>query len=101
MENWAVALFIFGAVAVGMIGQGWVSFLDHQRRTQTLELIKAMLAAERNRRSNCTINWRRPISRRRHGAKWWFSQRSHSGSGWRFSMPMAGGAPRFSSLPHR
>ena len=45
MENWAIALFIFGAVAVGMIGQGWVSFLDHQRRTQTLELIKTMLAA--------------------------------------------------------
>ncbi len=45
MENWAVALFIFGAVAIGMIGQGWVSFLDHQRRTQTLELIKAMLMA--------------------------------------------------------
>ena len=45
MENWAVALFIFGAVAVAMIGQGWVSFLDHQRRTQTLEVIKAMLTA--------------------------------------------------------
>jgi hypothetical protein len=45
MENWAIALFIFGAVAIGMIGQGWMSFLDHQRRTQTLELIKAMLAA--------------------------------------------------------
>ena len=45
MENWVIALFIFGAVAVGMIGQGWVSFLDHQRRTQTLELIKAMLTA--------------------------------------------------------
>lgn len=45
MENWAVALFIFGAVAIGMIGQGWVSFLDHQRRTQTLDLIKAMLTA--------------------------------------------------------
>lgn len=45
MENWAIALFIFGAVAVGMIGQGWVSFLDHQRRTQTLDVIKAMLAA--------------------------------------------------------
>jgi hypothetical protein len=45
MENWAVALFIFGAVAIGMIGQGWVSLLEHQRRTQTLELIKAMLAA--------------------------------------------------------
>jgi hypothetical protein len=45
MENWAIALFIFGAVAVGMIGQGWVSYLDHQRRTQTLDLIKAMLAA--------------------------------------------------------
>jgi len=45
MENWAVALFIFAAVAVGMIGQGWVSYLEHQRRTQTLELIKAMLAA--------------------------------------------------------
>jgi hypothetical protein len=45
MENWAVALFIFGAVAIGMIGQGWVSLLEHQRRTQTLELIKALLAA--------------------------------------------------------
>lgn len=47
MENWAIALFIFAAVAVGMIGQGWVSFLDHQRRTQTLDLIKSMLAADK------------------------------------------------------
>ena len=45
MENWAVALFIFGAVTIGMIGQGFVSLLEHQRRTQTLDLIKAMLAA--------------------------------------------------------
>ena len=45
MENWAIGLFIFGAVAFAMIGQGWVSFLEHKRRTQTLELIKAMLAA--------------------------------------------------------
>ncbi len=45
MENWAVALFIFGAVAVGVIGQGFVSFLEHRRRAQILDLIKAMLAA--------------------------------------------------------
>ncbi|MBI3438202.1 MAG: hypothetical protein HY054_06060 [Proteobacteria bacterium] len=45
MENWAIALFIFGAVTVGMLGQGWVSLLEHQRRTQTLDLIKALLAA--------------------------------------------------------
>lgn len=45
MENTTIMLFIFGAVAIGMIGQGWVSLLEHQRRRQTLDVIKAALQA--------------------------------------------------------
>jgi hypothetical protein len=45
MENTSIMLFIFGAVAFGMLGQGWVSFLDHQRRRQTLDIIKTAIQA--------------------------------------------------------
>jgi len=47
MENWSVAAFIFAAVAVGMIAQGWVSWLEHKRRTQALDIIKATIEAGR------------------------------------------------------
>lgn len=47
MNNLGIMLFIFGAVTVGMIGQGWVSFLEHQSRRQTLDAIKAALQAGR------------------------------------------------------
>jgi hypothetical protein len=45
MESNYVALFIFGAVAVGMAGQAWVSWLEHKQRTRTLDVIKAALDA--------------------------------------------------------
>jgi alpha/beta superfamily hydrolase len=45
MEQWMVALFIFGAVVAAMIGQGWMSMLEHQRRKQAMEVIKAALEA--------------------------------------------------------
>ncbi len=47
MENAWIALMIFGAVTIGMIAQGWVSMLEHQRRRETLEVIKAALQAGR------------------------------------------------------
>lgn len=47
MENWTVAVFIFGAVLVAMIGQGWASLLEHQRRKQALDVIKTVLASGR------------------------------------------------------
>jgi hypothetical protein len=45
MDEWMVALFIFGAVTVAMIGQGWMSMLEHHRRKQAMEVIKAALQA--------------------------------------------------------
>ena len=39
MNNLSIMLFIFAAIAFGMIGQGWVSLLEHQRRRQTLDVI--------------------------------------------------------------
>lgn len=42
-----IALIVFGAVAVGMIGQGWASYLEHQRRSQALDAIKTALQAGR------------------------------------------------------
>lgn len=48
MENWQSALVVFGAVALGMIGQGWASMLEHQRRRQMLDLIKTYVQAGRD-----------------------------------------------------
>jgi hypothetical protein len=45
MDEWMVALLIFGAITVAMIGQGWVSLLEHQRRKQAMEVIKAAIEA--------------------------------------------------------
>lgn len=45
MNNLGIMLFIFAAVAFGMIGQAWVAFLEHQRRRQTLDVIKAAFQA--------------------------------------------------------
>lgn len=47
MNNLLLMLLIFGAIAVGMIAQGWVSFLEHQRRRATLDVIKAAIQAGR------------------------------------------------------
>ena len=45
VEDWMVALFIFAAVAVGMIGAGWSQWLEHRRRSQAMDVIKAALEA--------------------------------------------------------
>ena len=44
-DRWLVALFIFAAVTVGMIAQGWASLLEHQRRRQAMDIIKAAIEA--------------------------------------------------------
>ncbi|MDZ4691365.1 hypothetical protein [Terricaulis sp.] len=46
-ENWMVALFIFGAVAISMLGAGWSQWLEHKRRAQAMDIIKAALEAGR------------------------------------------------------
>ncbi len=45
LSDWGVAAFIFGAVTLAMIGQGWVSLLEHQRRKQAMDIIKTALEA--------------------------------------------------------
>lgn len=45
MEDWMVALLIFGAIAVSMLGAGWSQYLEHQRRKQAMEVIKAAIEA--------------------------------------------------------
>lgn len=45
LEKWMVAAFIFGAVSVGMIGAGWSQWLEHKRRSQAMDVIKAALEA--------------------------------------------------------
>lgn len=47
MERWMVAAFIFAAVSIGVIAQAWVSWLDHQRRSKALDVIKAAMEAGR------------------------------------------------------
>lgn len=47
MDNWMVALLIFGAIAVSMLGAGWSQYLEHQRRKQAMEVIKAAIEAGR------------------------------------------------------
>src|SRR5690606_16272442 len=44
-DEWMVALFIFGAVTVSMLGAGWSQWLEHQRRSQAMDVIKAALEA--------------------------------------------------------
>jgi hypothetical protein len=45
LNDWGVALFIFGAVALAMLGQGWMSLLEHHRRKQAMDVIKAAIEA--------------------------------------------------------
>jgi hypothetical protein len=45
MEHWMVALFIFAAITVGMLGAGWAQWLEHRRRSQAMDVIKAALQA--------------------------------------------------------
>jgi len=44
-DDWMVALFIFAAITVSMIGAGWAQWLEHKRRTQAMDVIKAALEA--------------------------------------------------------
>jgi hypothetical protein len=45
LERWMVAAFIFGAVTIGMLGAGWAQWLEHKRRSQAMDIIKAALDA--------------------------------------------------------
>lgn len=45
MDQWMIIFVIFAAVTLAMIGQGWASMLEHQRRKQALDLIKAAYEA--------------------------------------------------------
>jgi hypothetical protein len=44
-EDWMVALFIFGAIAVSMLAAGWTQWLEHKRRSQAMDIIKIALEA--------------------------------------------------------
>lgn len=44
-DNWMVALFIFGAVTISMLGAGWSQWLEHKRRSQAMDVIKTALEA--------------------------------------------------------
>jgi len=45
MENWMVAAFIFATVSIGMLSAGWGQWLEHKRRSQAMDVIKAALEA--------------------------------------------------------
>lgn len=45
MDDWMVALFILAAATVGMVGAGWSQWLEHRRRSQAMDVIKAALDA--------------------------------------------------------
>ncbi|MEQ1818249.1 MAG: hypothetical protein ABL871_06530 [Terricaulis sp.] len=44
-EKWVVAAFIFGAVSVAMIAAAWGQWLEHKRRSQAMDVIKAAIEA--------------------------------------------------------
>jgi hypothetical protein len=45
MENWMIAGFILVTVTIGMLGAGWAQWLEHKRRSQAMDVIKAALEA--------------------------------------------------------
>lgn len=47
MERWIVVALVMVAVTVGVLGQAWVSWLQHRRRMRTMDLIQASLDAGR------------------------------------------------------
>ncbi len=47
MEQGIVAALIVLAVCVGMAGQAWASWLEHKRRSQAMDVIKAAIEAGR------------------------------------------------------
>jgi len=40
-----VAFFIFAAVTISMVGAGWSQWLEHKRRSQAMDVIKAAIEA--------------------------------------------------------
>jgi ABC-type siderophore export system fused ATPase/permease subunit len=44
-DPWMVAFFIFAAVTISMLGAGWAQWLEHQRRKQAMDVIKAAMEA--------------------------------------------------------
>ncbi len=47
-DNWMVAAFICVAVAIAMLGAGWSQWLEHKRRSQAMDVIKAAIEAGRD-----------------------------------------------------
>jgi hypothetical protein len=45
MDQWTVIFVVFAVVVLAMIAQGWASLLEHNRRKQALDVIKAALSA--------------------------------------------------------
>lgn len=45
--DWMVVLVIFAVIALAMLGQGWMSWLEHKRRSQAMDVIKAAIEAGR------------------------------------------------------
>lgn len=47
LENWMVAAFIFATISIGMLGAGWAQWLEHKRRSQAMDVIKAAIEADK------------------------------------------------------
>ncbi len=47
LDPWMVAFFIFSTITISMLGAGWVQLLEHNRRKQAMEVIKAAMEAGR------------------------------------------------------
>jgi len=45
LEDWMVGLLIFAAIAIAMLGAGWSQFLEYKRRSQAMDVIKAVIEA--------------------------------------------------------
>lgn len=45
LENWMVAAFIFATISIGMLSAGWGQWLEHKRRSQAMDVIKAAIEA--------------------------------------------------------
>ncbi|HYD88067.1 MAG TPA: hypothetical protein VEA80_11370 [Vitreimonas sp.] len=47
MDRWMTIVVVFGVAILATVGQGWASWLEHRRRTQTLDVIRTALQAGR------------------------------------------------------
>lgn len=47
MNSALVVGVVFGAVILAMLGQGWLSWLEHKRRSQAMDLVKSALESGR------------------------------------------------------